>query len=521
MDFKRFTTWRGGYAFAACLVALASLALLPFRPYLTPTTVMLLYVPIIIVAGRAAGARASAVSAVLGFLALDLLFVPPYYHLVVASVAEWSALLVFLVVALVSGQQTGVLREREQAALDRQRELEFLNRLSFRVASEKSLQPTAEFIASQITEVLGATRTALYLGTPGAPSAECLAQAGDPMPSSGEAAVVAWVVRTGAAVGMPDVPGLGVEEGVVTVGADEAVPGVSAEGLYLPLHGARGLQGALYTRFSEPERPTADDARLLVAVANLAAASLERQRLEEEAAHADVLREADRLKATFVSSISHELKTPLAAATARVTGLVDEREHVDSERVWEELAEVSDDLQRLNGSIGDLLDLSRLESDAWRPHLEHYELDEVLGTVLARLPAEKRGRVRFDLPADPPVVNVDFAQIARAIGQLVENALAYSPPDSPVIVGASERGDVRVWVEDSGPGIDDAEKSRVFEKFYRGAASPDVPTGTGLGLVIAREIVRSHDGTLLVEDVEPHGARFVMILPSPAEKEPS
>ena len=398
MDLKRFTTWRGGYAFAACLVALASLALLPFRPYLTPTTVMLLYVPVIIVAGRAAGARASAVSAVLGFLALDLLFVPPYYHLVVASVAEWSALLVFLVVALVSGQQTGVLRERERAALDRQRELEFLNRLSFRVASEKSLQPTAEFIASQITEVLGATRVALYLGTPGAPSAECLAQAGDPMPSSGEAAVVAWVVRTGAAVGMPDVPGLGVEEGVVTVGVTEAVPGVSADGLYLPLHGARGLQGALYIRFAEPNRPSSDDARLLVAVANLAAASLERQRLEEEAAHADVLREADRLKATFVSSISHELKTPLAAATARVTGLVDEREHFEPERVWEELAEVSDDLQRLNCSIGDLLDLSRLESDAWRPHLEHYELDEVLGTVLARVPAESAAESGSNCP---------------------------------------------------------------------------------------------------------------------------
>jgi two-component system sensor histidine kinase KdpD len=160
-------------------------------------------------------------------------------------------------------------------------------------------------------------------------------------------------------------------------------------------------------------------------------------------------------------------------------------------------------------------------TNSWRPHPERYELDEVLGTVLARLPAAMRSRVQFDLPAVPLVVDVDFTQIARAIGQLVENALAYSPPDAPVIVGASQREDVRVWVEDSGPGIDDAEKPRVFEKFYRGAASPDVPTGTGLGLAIAREIVRSHDGTLVVEDVEPHGARFVLTLPSPDEKEPS
>ena len=235
-----------------------------------------------------------------------------------------------------------------------------------------------------------------------------------------------------------------------------------------------------------------------------------------------MLREADRLKATFVSSVSHELKTPLAAATARVTGLVDEREDVDPERVWEELAEVSEDLRAPQ----------RLHRRPARPLAAGVRRMATAPRALrarrgaghrARTPARRRSATACGStsPATPLVVNVDFAQIARAIGQLVENALAYSPPGTPVIVGASERGDVRIWVEDSGPGIADAEKPRVFEKFYRGAASPDVPTGTGLGLAIAREIVRSHDGTLLVEDVEPHGARFVMILPSPAEKEPA
>lgn len=521
MDLKRVTTWWGGYPFAACLIALASLTLLPFRALLPSTTIMLLYVPAIIVAGRFAGTRVSAVSAVLGFLALDLLFVPPFYHLTVAAVSEWLGLLVFLVVALVSGQQTGALRQRERAALNRQRELEFLNRLSFRIASEKSLQSTAEFIARQVTEVLDAERIALYLGGAGSAAAECLAQAGSPKPSSGEATLVAWTVRTGAAVGLPEVPGLGVEEGIVSVGADDAVSGVSADGVFLPLRGAQGLQGALYARLGGRGRPTADDVRLLVAVANLAAAALERQRLEDMAARTEALREADRLKATFLSSISHELKTPLAAATARVTGLVDEEDLSDSTHTREELLAVADDLTRLNGSIGDLLDLSRLESDAWQPSFERCELRDILGTTISRLPATSRGRVQFQLPDDLPDLEADFAQLARAIGHVLENALMYSAQDQPVIVGASARGEFRIWIEDRGPGVSDEEKPHVFEKFFRGGTAATSPTGTGLGLAIAREIVRSHGGTLMVEDVTPSGARFVMTLPLPTETDHS
>jgi two-component system, OmpR family, sensor histidine kinase KdpD len=215
-----------------------------------------------------------------------------------------------------------------------------------------------------------------------------------------------------------------------------------------------------------------------------------------------------------VSSVSHELKTPLAAATARVTGLLEEGESCDAVRVHDELSAVAEDLGRLNDSIGDLLDLSRLESDAWEPHFDSYDVRDILGTVLSRLSAVQRDRMRFDLPADLPEVRADFAQLARAISNLVENALEYSPADTSVKVGAHVRGTaLEIWVEDSGPGVPDSEKSQVFEKFYRGAASAHVPSGTGLGLTIAREILRTHRGTLRVEDKQGQGARFVLSLP--------
>ena len=189
-----------------------------------------------------------------------------------------------------------------------------------------------------------------------------------------------------------------------------------------------------------------------------------------------------------------------------MTGLVEEGEGCDSARVQSELAAVAEDLVRLNDSIGDLLDLSRLESDAWQPHFEPHDLRDILGTVLGRIPLGQRDRVRFELAENLPEVRADFAQLVRALSNLVQNALLYSPPDSEVVVGARPfRGAVELSVTDSGPGVSDADKPHIFEKFYRGESSASVPSGTGLGLAITREIIRTHDGTLRVEDALPTG----------------
>ena len=476
---------------------------------------MLIFVPLIIGVARMAGARVAAVASVWAFLMIDLLFVPPYYRLSVASPSDWVGLLVFLVVAMISSQQAAQLRGREHAAIRRQDELALLNRLSFRMASEGSASAVADFIVAQVIEVLGARRAALYVGSSatGSPP-RCLAEAGVALPSSREGALVSWVLLTSKAVGMPPARDVPYDQRIVSVGAAEAIPGVSTDGAFVPLQTSTSLEGVLFVEPGDSGRLTSDDGRLLAAVSNLAAASLERQRLEADASHAEALREADRLKSTLVSSVSHELKTPLAAATARVTGLVEEGESCDASRVREELVAVAEDLSRLNDSIGDLLDLSRLESDAWQPRFEPHEVRDILGTVLSRLPASQRDRVHFDLGQDLPDVRSDHAQLARALSNLVENALVYSNAAAAVTVGARLYGDaVRIWVQDAGPGVPDPEKVRVFEKFYRGAASASAPSGTGLGLAIAREIVRTHDGTLRVEDVDPHGARFVLTIP--------
>jgi two-component system sensor histidine kinase KdpD len=515
MDLKRIAAVGRGYPLATVGVLVTALALLPFRGMLPSHTAMMLFVPVIVGIASVTGVRTSATAAVVAFLALDFLFVPPYYTWTVASVSEWIGLVVFLVVALVTGQQTARLRGREREAVRGREELALLNRLAFRIASERSVSAVAEFAVSQVVESLGASRAALWSAS-GDARARCIARAGSGGSAPDEERLVEWVLRNGKAVGMPPSEGVPYDLRVVSVTASEAIAGARARGVHVPLQTTAGLEGVLFADAPDAGRFSAEDGRLLAAIANLVASALERQRLAGDAAHAEALREADRLKSTLVDSVSHELKTPLAAATARVTGLVEEGEGVGSAHVREELAAVSTDLGRLNDSIGDLLDLSRLESDAWQPRFELAEVSDVLGTVLSKLPTG-RGRVRFDLGEGLPDVRVDFAQLARAISNLVENALAYSPPDSEVAVGARGLdGAVRLWVEDSGPGIPDAEKNAVFEKFHRGSVAGRAPSGTGLGLAIAREIVRTHGGTLGVEDVDPHGARFVMTLPAAA-----
>lgn len=513
MRWSRLVTYGSGYPIALAAVGLTTVALLPFRTLLTPDQTVLFYIPVVAVMARLAGVRPSALSAFASFVALVYFFIPPIHVLAVSSPRDWLTLVVFMLVALVSGQQTGRMRQREKLAVARQRDLALLNRLSSRLVSEESTVNMAAFMAAEIVSVLGASRAAVY--APDGGRAALLADAGAPADAITEAALADWVVRNDKAVGLPEVPDLPIDERPMSVGPADAVEGVTADAVYLPLQAAEEIEGVLCARpLGGGGGFGGDELRLLVAIANLAAAFLERQRLEQAASQTVALHESDRLKSTLISSVSHELKTPLAAVTARVTGLLEEGASADPSRVRAELLEVETDLGRLNGSIGDLLDLSRLESDAWRPKPEDYDLSEILGTVMSRIPTAQAGRVVFGVPRDLPQIQVDFAQWARVLHNLVENALAYSPDGTPVRVSAKLLGDsVLICVEDEGSGVPDEEKQRVFEKFYRGSASGSAPSGTGLGLAIAREIVRSHGGRIWVEDVAPNGARFAIALP--------
>jgi len=505
----------GRYIVSALAVGIASAAFQAVRGILGKDVVALLFVPIIIATAGLTGRRGWWFTPVLSFLSLDYFFTPPIYSLHVADPHDWLLLGIFLVVGLVSSLEVGRLHERTREATGRQHDLLVLNRLSRNLVSEASAEEMASLIGLAVRD--SAERILLMVSASG--TQEDLRPV-DGVPSDVEMDVARWVFTNGRAVGLPTASS--VEP------ADEPWPistrwpaGLSGpcRGLYLPLQSSVGRpQGVLLFDTPPSPPPTGDQVRLFVSMANLAAAFLERAQLQAKETALASLEEADRLKSSFISAVSHDIKTPLAAAKARVTGLLEDDIQCDDRLQRQELTAVATNLDRLDITIGDLMDLSRLESDAWRPRPEPHEVGEILSTMLSHLPQGSRERVSVRLPGTASPVTVDFKQLERALRNLVENALTYSDGDVVVTV-EMEPAEMTVTVEDRGPGIPLAEREHVFEPFFRGSTGRGAASGTGLGLAITREIVHAHDGGIRIEDGEPWGTRFVISLPTKARND--
>jgi len=489
-----------GYVLAVLAVALSTLLFLPGRGDFAKGQWALLYLLIVVLVASASGTGPAVLAAVLAFFAWNFFFLPPYHTLQVHDSKDWLSLVAFLAVGVIMGIQTGRMREREARAVAREHEAALLNRLSVGLVSETSTHTMAQTILGDVVDLLGAASATLFVTADDGVTMLC---ASPPCEEPPEA-----VLSRAAAV-------------VATDGSD--VPSAAGtDDVYVQLRTPAGVGGVLAVA-GRPAGPAYDEAdrRLLASLANLIAIFLERQRLQAAATRAEALREADRLKSSLLSSVSHELKTPLAALTATVSNLLEGDVPWEENVVRDELRAAVDDVWRLNNSIGALLDLSRLEADAWEPQREPFELADVVEAGLDTLTPHQRDRVAVSLPADLPLVDVDFVQWTRVVRNMLENALLYGDDSGPIEVGAAVvDGTVRLWVEDHGPGIPADEREAVFEKFYRGRATREqAPSGTGLGLAITREIVRAHGGSIHVEDVQPHGARFVVDLPTSATTE--
>ena len=521
MSLKRLRSWAEShpFLFAPGLVAAATVFFLPARDLLGKGHWALLYLLVISVVASVAGSRPALAAALASFLSWDVFFLPPYNTFRVDDPKDWISLAVFLVVGVLIGLTSGRLREREALAVSQEREMALLNRLTGRLLGVPGPREMAEALCSEIEGVFsqrfsrfhqveeGRKRTLLF-GT----KAELEL---DPL----EGDFLGWVEKNGKGVASP---GLGLSHGSRRFGDGRIVshnrvfPAVSRRDVFLPVLSSSGLEGLLHVGERRSQVPYSwNEIQLLSASANMAGNFLERSRLEKSARQAETLKEGDKLKSAIFSSVSHELKTPLSSLTATISGLLEGDMPMDLPHIRHELGAVKKDLDRLAHSIGSLLDLSRLEAEAWKPDLQWVELGEVLGGVLFRLDRTERDRVEVELAEDLPLIQVDFHQWGRLLMHVLENALSYSPPGSPVSIGAARTGSgLETWIADQGPGIPPEEKEKVFSKFFRGASSNALPGGTGLGLPIALEIARVHGGAIRVENNLPRGARFVILLPS-------
>lgn len=489
---------RYGYLAAALSIVCATALFIPFRELLGGERWGWPYLLVLGFVAGTAGVGPGLLSAVLAFFAWNFFFIPPYHTLFVASRGDVIHLAAFLVVGTAIGLQTGRLRDRELVAQREERHTAALNRLSRSLVSETSADSLVESARRELTDIAHAGTVALWTPGPGG----FLVPVGAGAPPSPEVNGV-WE-RVAAAPSPESRIVAGSRNGA---GADD---GAGTSTVIVPLVSAQSAEGILELGVDRPF--DAAQSRFVMSLANLLAAFLQSQRLNRVAMHAAAAQEADRLRAAVVSSVSHELKTPLASITAAVTDLLEPDVQHGAGAVREKLQDVTEDLGRLDDAIADLLDVSRLEAQAWQPRPADFEVGELVGSVVSRLPRTSRERIHYAVPEDLPMLHLDFVQLSRALHHVITNALDYS--EAPVLVGADADGHVTIWVSDAGPGIPADEKPLVFDKFYRGREGRAHRSSTGLGLSITREIVRANGGEVTIEDEQPRGARIVLTLPS-------
>ena len=255
-----------------------------------------------------------------------------------------------------------------------------------------------------------------------------------------------------------------------------------------------------------------------------ASSLIERARLRRENLRIAVLQRTDALRAALLSSVSHDLRTPLASIKAAASSLLQEDVQWDEETKRSFVRSIEREADRLNRLVSNLLDMSRIEDGALKPEKELYMLPELIQDVLGRLKPLLHGRiVQTQVPVDLPPVELDYMQIDQVLTNLIENAVRYTPKDSPIDVSAHcEGAQVVISVADRGPGIPPADLERVFDKFYRvldGKPNTGHPSGSGLGLAVSKGLVEAHGGRIWAEPREGGGVVFSVALPLGAMEE--
>jgi two-component system, OmpR family, sensor histidine kinase KdpD len=447
---------RRGMALATSFAAVAVVtgAIFGFRSGVPVLSLGVLYVFAVLPVAVFWGRSYAVLTAVASMLAFNFFFLPPRHTFRLDDSANWFALAVYLVTAVVVSELAARARRRAAEAEQREQEEALLAELSIALLHGQDVAVELERAAPTIASTLGAERVRVALG--------------------------------------PERP--------------------SAEGTAFPLTTGPRRVGTLYV---DGPSGAAAVRRFLPALASLLAVAVDREQLEREALQAESLRLSDAMKTAILRAVSHDLRSPLTAIRVAAESLVSPSVQLDEDARRQQLETVRIESRRLDRLVANLLDLSRLQAGAAAPQRELVSVDELVGQALAEVPRDA-DQVEVLLPPEMPLVEVDAVQVERTLVNLLDNALRFTPQDRQVVIEVSADGDeVAVTVSDGGPGIAGQDLDRVFEPFAQ-LGEDDQRRGAGLGLAIARGFAESNGGRIWVDSAPGQGARFTVALPRAA-----
>lgn len=482
-----------GYGWATGLVAIATAVSAVGRAVFSLPDVVTLYLLVIMLVASRFGRGPSVTAACLSVASYDFFFVPPYYTLNVSDVRHTLTFLIMFVTGLVISGLTLRIRRQEQEARSREQQTAALYALSRELASASDEQHVAEALARHAADVFHAPTAVLLAASSGAP--ETVARVGDVPYEAQEQAVARWVLEHARPAGL----------------GTDTLPGSRVRCVPLGVGGA--ALGVLALGTSTTDSRLADDRHFLETYVRQAGMALERARLAEDARAQALRARTEEMRSSLLSTVSHDLRTPLAAITGASTTLLDASARVSDAQRQELLETISEEAERLERLVANLLDMTRVESGSLQMKREWMPLEEIVISVLTRLESKLEGRrIRTDIPDDLPLISVDPVLFEQVFVNLFENIAKYTPEGSDVeVLGRATDERVVIEVTDHGPGLPKGSEQQVFEKFFRGPQAR--PGGVGLGLAICRGIVEAHGGRLSAENRPEGGATFRIELP--------
>jgi two-component system sensor histidine kinase KdpD len=465
--------------YASSYVAIALVVGLTIENVLHVQNALLVFLPVVLLAATRYGFWMASWVSLLSVLGSSYMLAAPRLSFAVADVENVWALGIFLIAAALTSSLAAQSRARAAAADYHRRVVEQLYALSSSLGAITDPLRLGDEIAAQTSAILQMPTSLLERDSAGAWRVH---SGGRPSPALDAAATAAaevcWRERRPAGAGTETHP--------------------QSSWHFWPLETAHGIVGLLGVHSRDIEGLPHADRRLRESMDDQVALQLERARLVEDMRHAEVLAETEKLRSALLTSISHDLRTPLASILGNVTSLR-EYGHLYDDATRAEMLEMAEaETRRLARFVDNLLHMTRIDAGALHPSFDKIDLGEVIGSALQRLGKTLcEHQVVVDVPGEGPMVPVDFALAEQVLVNLLDNAAKYSPPGSTITVAvrASDTA-IALRVSDEGPGVPDADLTRIFERFFRVRVADHRPAGTGLGLAICKGFVEAMGGTI-------------------------